>query len=99
MASKLFIVAVDDEATKEQCDAYTASMDTSVSIMVWHHISRFWIIRDGPGMLTAKLERDYVRRYIPTATIMVVELPRGIDWAAYLPKDSLEWLGTYFLDE
>lgn len=89
---KFFFVAVDDEATTAQRDAFTAYLlESHPGVGFWHNIAHMWMVVDPYGRITAAQLRDWLKTAMPGVNTMVVQaLPR--DWAGLAPTSSHQWL-------
>ena len=92
---KTFLVAVDQDATTAQRDAFTNYLRQHPTAGFWHDISSTWVIVERrPGALTAVSLRDKVMELMPKVTHLVIEM-NPITYAAYSPETGHKWLGDY----
>lgn len=89
----VFFVAVDDDATKVQRDAFTNYVRQK-KWGFWHHTSSAWLIVDSLNRCTATEIRDKAMQLMPSVTTIALEIDPK-DYAAFGPKVGHEWLRKY----
>lgn len=93
MAGRMFVVAVDSDATVAQRDAFTATMQANSSIGFWHHIAPFWIVADPLCTQTATEIRDRLKALMPKVNVLVIQVTPHT-WAGIAPSGGHQWLQT-----
>ena len=88
---KLFFVAIDDDATKEQRDSFTALLRDLAHVGFWHHTIHAWLIIDTTGELSCSKLRTQLTELMPTVTVIAIQVT-PVNWSAFAPKRSFEWL-------
>jgi len=91
-----FIVAVDD-ITTEQRDALTTFLKGHFGY--WHWIRDAWLLVSNQNKFTSAQLRQELLNRAPGATIWVQPITIPGDWAAYAPKDGLDWLTRNWTDD
>lgn len=90
MASRMYMVAVDLDATAQQRDAFTRHL-REMSVGFWHHIATFWIVSDSMGRTTVTQLRDTLKEMMPGVNTMVVQVSPHT-WAGVAPTVGHQWL-------
>jgi hypothetical protein len=89
--NRFFAIAVDN-ATPVECQAFTSSLSADKSFGYWHWMNNLWIVQDPYPTSTAQVWRLKAERFMPNATIAVIQFSPDQGWAIRGPAAGNEWL-------
>ncbi len=86
-----FVICVDDSTSNQQ-DTLTQYFQDNDSISYWHWFSDLWLITDDDKNWTNVTLRDKVKKLLPKANIMVIQMDGENTWSGFGNIKMFEWL-------
>lgn len=85
-----FVLALDS-ATPEDQNKVTNYLK-SQSLGYWHWFRDVWLVTDPSYRWSVALLRDRLQEQVPGATMLILPVEAGNQWAGHGRKETFEWL-------